>query len=413
MVADWHTDRYVPACGSGKFPFYARDADFSDGGGYFVIAADGGLGDGYCDAVARFETADRGAVTATWVDFTGTDSTTSLEAADGMVYVGGHFRWMNNANGNDAAGDGAVDRYGYAALDESNGLPVAWNPTRSPGSSLPAGGTNWGPVVWEIWKGPTGLFVGQDSDGVGNEYHGRQAFFPTAGGRTIPVQDAPTAASGYLYLGGGDRTLTRVPYGPSGVGAAATTAQPNLTSAKAAFSVSDKLYWAKTDSTAPSGSVLDISTFTAGTASAPWLGSGFNKWFAAATMTGAFYLQGRMYYTTSGSNSLFYRYLTTDGSVVGCTQFTLPTSGIDWRTVRGLTWVNGKLVYGSTDGSLRTVAFNPAATAAVVAAGATVVAAPTAAVKWSNPTLFFSTSVGMSYADAAAAAAAAAKQLYR
>jgi hypothetical protein len=82
----------------------------------------------------------------------------------------------------------------------------------------------------------------------------------------------------------------------------------------------------------------------------------------------------------------------TDGSIVGCTEFTLPTTGIDWRTVRGMAWVAGKLVYGSTDGYLRTVAFDPAAATAVNGATATVVAAPATGAIWSNPTLFFATS---------------------
>ena len=115
-VANWTTDRYVAACLSKRFPFYARDVDFSDDGTYFVVGADGGNGQAYCDAVARFETSDRGAVTATWVDFTGRDSTTSIEAADGVIYVAGHFRWMNNANGHDSKGAGGVDRRAHEPL---------------------------------------------------------------------------------------------------------------------------------------------------------------------------------------------------------------------------------------------------------------------------------------------------------
>jgi hypothetical protein len=362
-VANWNTDRYEAGCYSGSFPFYARDVDFNDDGSYFVIIADGGRGDAYCDATARWETADRGSnVTATWVDFTGTDSVTSLEVTDGIVYIGGHFRWQNNANGNDAQGAGGVSRYGIAALDQQNGVPLNWNPTRSPGSQLPAGGTDWGPIMWELWKGPNGLFAGFDADGLGSEYHGREGYFPDAGGRTIAIQDAPQAASGYLYLGAGNGQVTKVSYGVSGLGTPATVSQPQLTSAKAAFVVSNKLYWAKTDSSAPSGSVLNISVLSGtGAIGAPWVGSGYNSWFTAASMTGAFYLNGRMYYTTSSSNSLFYRYLTPDGYVIGCTAFTLPTSGVNWRNVRGMTWVSGKLVYGSTDGSLRTVGFDPAA----------------------------------------------------
>ena len=387
-VADWTTDRYTPPCSSNSFPFYARDVDFDDDGDYFVIAADGGKPtDGaYCDAIARFEAADRGAVTATWIDYTGTDSVTSLEVAGGVIYVGGHFRWLNNANGNDSKGPGGVDRYGYGALDANNGLPLAWNPGRSPGGNLPPGGTNWGPIVWEIWKGTSGVFVGQDSDGVGNEYHGRQAYFPMAGGRTLAVQNAPTATSGFLYKGNGTTAYAKTPIGPTGLGATGTSTQPRMGGARSAFAVSNKVYWSTTTGT------LNISTFTAGTGSAPWVSSGFNSWFDAATMYGAFYLDGRMYYTIGSTNELYYRYLTPDGSIVGCTVFTLPTTGVDWRNVRGMTWVAGKLVYGSVIGELRSVPFDAGAATAVDGAQSTVLAPATTPPVWNNRTLFFATS---------------------
>ncbi|MEV6630931.1 hypothetical protein AB0M54_09280 [Actinoplanes sp. NPDC051470] len=381
-VANWTTDRYVAACGSGRFPFYARDVDFSDDGGYFVIGADGASGDAYCDSIARFETSHRGAVTATWVDFTGTDSVTAIEAADGLIYVGGHFRWLSNANGSDVRGPGGIDRYGFGALDATNGLPVAWNPGRSPGDALPPGGTEWGPIVWEIWKGSNGVYIGQDSDGVAQEYHGRQALFPTAGGRTIAVQNAPAATSGYLYRGGGATAFTKVAFNGTALGAATSSTQTQLNGAKAAFSLSNKVYWSTT------AGKLNASVFSAGSAGAPWEASGFNTWFNASTMTGAFYLSGRMYYTLSGSNALYYRYFTPDGSIIGCTQFTLPTTGVDWSTVRGLAWANGNVLYGSTTGVLKRAAFNPAAANAVVGTTASQIAGS----GWNNPTLFFATS---------------------
>jgi len=385
-VADWSTDRYVAACLSGMFPFYARDVDFSDDGSYFVIGADGGSGDAYCDAIARFETSGRGStLKATWVDYTGQDSVTSIEVTDGLVYVAGHFRWLNNANGLDSKGAGGVDRYGFGALDATNGLPMAWNPTRSPGNSLPAGGVDWGPIVWELWKGGNGLYAGFDSDGVAGEYHGREAMLPTAGGRTIAVQDAPAAASGYLYLGAGNGKLTKVPFNGATIGTPVSTTQAQFTSGKAGFSVSNKLLWAK-------AAALDISGFSAGTVGTAAVASGFNSWFNASTMTGAFYLNGRMYYTLSGSNTLYYRYLTTDGWVIGCTAFTLPTTGVTWANVRGMAWVGGKLVYGYTDGKLRSVTFTPTAATAVAGASATVIASGTTAATWSQPTLFFATS---------------------
>jgi hypothetical protein len=394
-VAAWHTDRYVAPCYSTAFPFYARDVDFSDDGSYFVIAADGGRGDGYCDTITRWETADRGPdVTATWVDYTGADSVTSLEAADGVVYAAGHFRWLNNANGNDSAGDGAINRYGIGALDAGNGMPLAWNPTRSPGGNLPVGGVSWGPIVWEMWRGSTGLLVGQDSDGLGSEYHGRLAMLPLAGGRTIAVTDAPKLAAGWVYLGAGNGKLTRQSFNGTTLGAGAASAQPNLTAYGAAFLVGSKLYWAKTDPAAVRGSVLQASTFGAGKAGVPWLTSTSNAWYAPASMTGAFALGGRMYYTTASSNNLFYRYLGNDGSIVGCTQFVVPTVGFDWRVVRGLAWVNGRILYGATDGSLRSVAFDAAAPggAAVTVSTVKVVARPTATRTFTSRTLFFAPS---------------------
>ncbi|MEV4483782.1 delta-60 repeat domain-containing protein [Micromonospora coxensis] len=383
-VADWSTQRYVAPCYAG-FPFYARDVDFSDDGNYFVIIADGGRADGaYCDAIARFETATRGAaIDGTWVNYTGTDSVTSVEVADNVVYVGGHFRWLNNANGNDSAGAGAINRFGLGALDPINGMPLVWNPTRS---GAPAGTTAWGAILWELWRGSNGIYAGFDNDGLGNEYHGRMGLFPLAGGRTIPAVNAPSAASGHLYVGTGDGQTTKVPFDGSTLGTPEASAQPNLTSAGASFSLGNKLYWSKTDPTAPNGSYLDVSMFTGGTVGAPWISSGYNNWFKAATMSGAFYLNGRMYYTRSGTNKLFYRYLEPDGSIVGCTEFTLPSVGLAWGSVRGMAWVNGKIVYGHTDGGLRAVPFDEAA---VDGAASVLIAPASAGVNWSSRTLFF------------------------
>ncbi|MEH0843682.1 delta-60 repeat domain-containing protein [Micromonospora sp. CPCC 205711] len=387
-VADWSTQRYVAPCYNWTFPFYARDVDFSDDGSYFVIIADGGRGDGaYCDAIARFETSTRGAaIDATWVNYTGTDSVTSVEVADNVVYVGGHFRWLNNANGNDSAGSGAINRFGLGALDPINGMPLNWNPTRS---GAPSGTTAWGAIMWELWRGSNGLLAGFDSDGLGNEYHGRMGLFPLAGGRTAPAVNAPTAASGYLYLGTASGQATKVSFDGTSVGAPVASSQPNLTSAGASFSVGNKLYWAKTDATAPNGSYLDVSIFSAGSVGAPWISSGYNNWFNPAAMSGAFYLDGRMYYTKAGTNKLFYRYLEPDGYIVGCTEFTLPSAGLAWGNVRGMAWVNGKIVYGNTDGSLRAVPFDEAA---VDGTASVQVAAATADVNWSSKTLFFATS---------------------
>jgi hypothetical protein len=390
VVANWSTQRFVAPCYSWAFNSYVQDVDFSDDGSYFVVGANGGRGDGaYCDSISRWETSGRGDnVDSTWVDYTGTDSVTSVEAADGVVYAGGHFRWLNNANGNDAAGDGAIDRLGIGAMDPVNGMPVNWNPRRSGGSALPPGAANWGSAIPVLWRGTDGLYFGHNSDGMGSEYHGRLGLFPLAGGRTFAGANAPAGATGYLYVGRKAGELAKVPYHGTSLGLATTTSQPNLVQPGAAFAVADKVYWAKPDTAARSGSQLQVSMFN-GTVGAPWT-TGFNAWFRATDMSGAFYLDGRMYYTRPTATTLFYRYLEPDGYTVGCTEFVLPTSGLDWSTVRGLTWANGRVLFGSTNGSLRSAAFDPTAATGVAVNGAS--ATVLAERDWSSSTLFFATS---------------------
>ncbi len=212
--------------------------------------------------------------------------------------------------------------------------------------------------------------------------------FPLAGGRVIPAVNAPLTTPGYLYLGTTNGQLTKVPFDGTTLGTPSNTSQPNLISAGAAFVVSNKVYWSMTDTKAPSGSYLEVSMFTGGSVGAPWISSGYNSWFNAAAMTGAFYLNGRMYYTRTGANSLFYRYLEPDGYLVGCTEFTLPTQGITWSDVRGMTLVGGRIVYGSTAGSLRAVPFDETA---VDGAASVQLAAAGGGTSYSSRTLFYAT----------------------
>jgi hypothetical protein len=165
------------------------------------------------------------------------------------------------------------------------------------------------------------------------------------------------------------------------------TTQANLAAVGATYSIGNKLYWSKTVSATTS--TLQVATFANGVASVPWLGSGFNAWFKAAAMTGAFYVDGRLYYTKAGDSRLFYRYFEPDGSVVGCTEFVLPSQNVAWGNVRGMALIAGRVVYGSTDGSLRSVAFSDTA---VDGSGAVILAAPAAGATWSTSTLFFATS---------------------
>ncbi|MBX7267904.1 hypothetical protein KIF24_18925 [Micromonospora sp. Llam7] len=395
-VIDWSTEKFGPPCAApATFVHYVQDVRFGGDGTWFVVGTNGGLGwpAAYCDALVRFETAARGAnQLATWVNYTGNDTITSVEVADNVIYLGGHFRWLNNPHAIDVAGNGAVDRLGIGAVTPATGMPVNWNPRRSGGSALPPGATSWGSSMPVLWRGTDGLYFGHNSDGMGNEYHGRLGMFPIDGGRGITPKNPPTAGVGHLYLGSGGGRLARVPFDGTSLGAPTTVDQPNYTGAGATWRVDDRIYWSRPVSGTPTGSRIDISLFNGSTIGAPWEASGYNDWFDPALLTGAFFLDGRLYYTRSGASGLCYRYFEIDGNYLGATEFLLPTTGVTWSAVRGMAWVDGRIVHGATDGLLRSVPFDPTAAPAAVVDGAetTVVGTAVSQLTWSSPSMFFS-----------------------
>lgn len=195
VTPDWNTNRYQPYCFNWAFDTYMRGVSFSPDGSYFVVAATGGQNAGtLCDAAARFETGASGSdIQPTWVDYTGGDTVWGVTVTEKAVYVGGHQRWLNNSEGSDYAGPGAVPRPGLAALDISSGVPLKWNPGRNPR----------GAAVYALYATPQGLWMGSDTDWIGNYHYKRPkiAFFPLTGG-SPQASDAITNLPGTAYVGG-------------------------------------------------------------------------------------------------------------------------------------------------------------------------------------------------------------------
>jgi hypothetical protein len=169
-LAPWFTYAYEPRCRL-QFDTYVRAVDFAPDGSYFVVVATGRMTKpGYlCDAAARFETGGVGEHRPTWINYTGGDSLYAVSVTGSAVYVGGHQRWLNNPQGRETAGPGAVERPGIGAIDPASGRALSWNPTRSRGEGLRAF------VVTS-----RGLLVGSDTDVLAHEYHARIGLFPFA-----------------------------------------------------------------------------------------------------------------------------------------------------------------------------------------------------------------------------------------
>jgi hypothetical protein len=168
VAVNWYTDTYRDTCDAG-YETYLRGVDFAPDGSYFVVVTTGNASGPTrpCDTAARFDVAGVGPHSPAWVNHTGGNTLLSVAVTGTAVYVGGHQQWLDNPQGNKTAGPGAVSRPGIGAIDPRTGRALPWNPTRSRGVGVRAFLATAG-----------GLWVGSDTDRLGNEYHGRIGMFP-------------------------------------------------------------------------------------------------------------------------------------------------------------------------------------------------------------------------------------------
>jgi hypothetical protein len=139
---------------------------------------------------------------------------------------------MNNGLTGNRAGPGAVAREGIAALDPINGPPLSWNPGRDRGVG-----------AFALVATSQGLWIGSDTDRIGrDEYHGRIAFMPLAGGTPVPDSRVGTLP-GDLFRLATDGAMTCHAFDGAALGAPSTVATgTDWSTIRGAFVVGGHLY---------------------------------------------------------------------------------------------------------------------------------------------------------------------------
>lgn len=336
-LANWSTTRYKPDCNL-RFPTYMRDVDISPDGTYFVVVTSGAYRKGLlCDTAARWELGSTGLnLQPSWVNYTGGDTLFSVAITGPVVYVGGHQRWTNNPYAGDAPGPGAVERYGIAALDPLNGLPYTWNPRRDPR----------GIGVFDMLSTADGLWLGSDTNRIGDEWHEKLAFMPLAGGSVTPLA-SPGRLPNDVYLLGrrladgtySDAVAKKSAFDGTVAGGTATVqSSVPWSHTRGAFMLSGYLYYGWDDGTLRRQSFDGTTLGDVQTLELHGLTAGAPSYFDVTSITGMFFDNGRLYYTQAGQSRLFYRYFTAESGVVGAERFVSSDNlnGLDWSKVNSM-----------------------------------------------------------------------------
>lgn len=347
---DWATNRYTPACYSWAFDSYMRGVQWAPNGETFVATTTGGPNaNTLCDTAATWRVDTPGTdLREGWQGATGGDSLWGVTATNAAIYLGGHQRWMNNTDGRDSTGPGAVPRAGIAALDPLSGVPNSWNPGRNPR----------GQFVYTMYATGQGVFAGSDTDYIGDyEYfRPRIAFFPLQDGTDIPKGDSGSLPGTMWQLAadGSFKGRTSTDGTSFTEGTTAPSQIPNPAGVRGATLVDGILWYGSTDgylhklTAGGNDSKVDpyndpkwstISTRPGGPTYRGALPEIYSQW---NNINGMEYRSGRLYFTRSGDNRLFWTGFSPDSGIIE--PFEGSSSG---RTVSGTLTNPGEIVVTS------------------------------------------------------------------
>ncbi len=363
-VANWHTNGFDGPCASSAFDSWVRDVSFSPDGTYFAIATTGAPAGYLCDSASRWENTSGSSLNPTWINYTGGDSLWSVAVTGSAVYVGGHQRWMNNSYAGDSALYGAVPRPGISALDPVNGLPLTWNAGRNPR----------GAGAFAFLVTPTGLWVGSDTNYIGNRqyYRGKLAFFPLAGGKVTPPTTVGTLP-GTVYQAGkipcngcaaGESVIGRTYDGAGSAGADGEVADAGFpwSNVRGAVLINGELWMGWSNGyfykRSFNGTSFGPLTYTDPYNDPYWsnISTGRGTTYRGVVpafyvneipyISGMFYNAGKLYYTFAGQPGLYYRYFTPESGIIGTERFQV-ADGQNYADVAGAFLASGNLYVAS------------------------------------------------------------------
>ena len=148
--------------------------------------------------------------------------------------------------------------------------------------------------------------------------------------------------------------LDRRTFNGSTVGPTSSLNTPSVdwSTTRGIFALQGKLYTGSTDGTF---SVRSFDGTSVGAAQAINL-NGLTD-FPVQNLSGMFLLDGQLYFTVRGTPQMFHRGFTPESQIVESFRYTVNAPSVDFSTVRGLTYANGRLYYARTDGNLYSMGF--------------------------------------------------------
>lgn len=351
QVSSWNTNVFDIQCPSSRFPQYINGIDIAPDDSYFITGTTGAglIGNPACDSILRFDldNLNNNNAQPAWINYTGGDSVYEVASTEHAIYVGGHFRWLNNGFGRDFTSSGFIERRGLAALDPLNGLPlVGWRSDRNPR----------GVGVFALEVTDEGLYIGDDTDFLNGSEHPKLKFLPLTSERIIR-EEAPTLPASLVRTN--NNTFNIANFNGHDIGAiAGVNANFDLSNIRGGFFVGNTLFYTQHSNFLMT--TINGNNQIASPTQIDLRGIFSNRW-NLQRISGMFfdYDRARIYYTLENDSRLFWRAFSPENPIVGDFENVENiNSDIDWASVRGMDIVDGHLYYGNTSGRLYRVRVN-------------------------------------------------------